>query len=608
MGFSGKQGALLGFWMVAITATSALLWQEERFLAVGGIPVAQITRTQKDVTYRGENDIRWKRLGAGKQYVYDGDKIATGKQSLALIDFGDGRAANVGSDTTMAISSIKQASGNTYILALSKGSVAIQKVNVSNPAIKTQFPIIIRSDGRDYLIEPGDERGVYRDDNGAKEFVGRRQPKPSRIATVESQPATKIDVPIAVVAGLLNESPINLQAQASVAAAPVELPAKDLNPKDVAIKELDAKDVSKVRPKVPVKSVPPVAVPVPVPVSVPTQMTLPSPPPTPAAPPAKAEPMQAANSSGSEIDLDLSAIGREYFSFQSLTSLKGDLGVLRWKEPVSARTTINGSQIEPAIELKSGENRKEMLLPRGGTLKLKLEDFGDLKAMTDRDGVPCAVLALRSGSKITQGATRPNWVFKGDAREIYICSYRDALGSLPLVVGLGSLEGGPVSPRPKIFPKPGSGNLKFQMVITTASQLSALFPIVYKNENFRIASTQGMASRGIFIARSGKVVMQLSGPGFNARNADQIREKIGGDIVFKGSRGALLDAAGITPDQLKEMVNRGDAQGRKIYLHKAGNLLPVSRGFLEERKEVASFVKSVASQLFSEKVEVIAYK
>jgi hypothetical protein len=102
--------------------------------------------------------------------------------------------------------------------------------------------------------------------------------------------------------------------------------------------------------------------------------------------------------------------------------------------------------------------------------------------------------------------------------------------------------------------------------------------------------------------------MQLSGPGFNARNADQIREKIGGDIVFKGSRDAILDAAGITPEQLKEMVNRGDAQGRKIYLHKAGNLLPVSRAFLEERKEVASFVRSVASQLFSEKVEVIAYK
>jgi hypothetical protein len=602
LGFSGKQGALLGFWMVAITATAALLWQEERFLAVGGVPVAQITRTQKDVNYRGENDIRWRRLGAGKQYVYDGDKIATGKQSLALIDFGDGRAANVGADTTMAISSIKQASGNTYILALSKGSVAIKKVNVSNPAIKTQFPIIIRSDGRDYLIEPGDERGVYRDDTGAKEFVGRRQPKPSRIATAEPQAATKIDVPIAVVASLLNESPINLQAQASVVAVPVELPAKDLNPKEVATKGLDAKDVSKVRPKVAVKSVPPVAVPVP------PQMSPPSPPAPQAAPPAKAEPMQAADSTGSEIDLDLSAIGREYFSFQSLTSLKGDLGVLRWKESPSARTNINGLQIEPAIELKSGENRKEILLPRNGTLKLKLEDFGDLKAMTDRDGVPCAVLAVRGGSKLTQGATRPNWVFKGEAREINICSYRDALDSLPLVIGLGSLEGEPVSPRPKIFPKPGAGNLKFQMVITTASQLSALFPIVSKNENFRIASTQGMASRGIFIARSGKVVMQLSGPGFNARNADQIREKIGGDIVFKGSRDAILDAAGITPEQLKEMVNRGDAQGRKIYLHKAGNLLPVSRAFLEERKEVASFVRSVASQLFSEKVEVIAYK
>jgi hypothetical protein len=590
LGFSGKQGILIGFWAVAIVATSALIWHEDRFLAVSGVPVAQIARTQRDVNYRGENDIRWKRIGGSTQKIYDGDKLATGAQSSAVIDFGDGRAANVGPDTTLALSSIRQTSGLTYIIALSKGSIAIQKISVSNPVIKTQFPIIIRSDGRDYLIEPGDERGVYRDDSGVKEFVGRRQPKLSKMARPEPPAAAKIDVPVAVVASLINESPVSLVDQTNVVMAPVEASIKEVVP----VESVQQKDVRKLGPK---KLVKPIVAPV---IAAP-QITSPL-------PPVRAEPLPLANNAGGDTDLDFSSLSREYYSFQTLMSLKGELGILRWKESSSARGLIKGAQLEPAIELKSGENSKEMVLPRTGILKLKIEDFGELKANTDRDGVPCAVLSIRVGSKATQGVAKPNWVFKGEPREIQICSYREALGNLPIVVSVASLEGGQASQRPKLFPKPSSGNQKFQMIVTTGSQLSALFPIIFKNESFRIASTQGMASRGIFIARSGKVVMQLSGPGFNARNADQLREKIGGDIVFKGPRDALLDAAGLTHDQLKDMVSRGDAQGRRIYMHKSGNLLPISRSFLEERKEVASFVKSVASQLFSEKVEVIAYK
>jgi hypothetical protein len=45
-----------------------------------------------------------------------------------------------------------------------------------------------------------------------------------------------------------------------------------------------------------------------------------------------------------------------------------------------------------------------------------------------------------------------------------------------------------------------------------------------------------------------------------------------------------------------------------VYVHRSGTLLPISRDFLEERREVAAFVKAVASQLFVEKVEIIAFK
>jgi hypothetical protein len=43
-------------------------------------------------------------------------------------------------------------------------------------------------------------------------------------------------------------------------------------------------------------------------------------------------------------------------------------------------------------------------------------------------------------------------------------------------------------------------------------------------------------------------------------------------------------------------------------VHRTGTLLPISRDFLEERREVAAFIKTVASQMFIDKVEIIAYK
>lgn len=586
MGSSGKQGVLLGFWLVAIGATAAIIWHEDQFLAVSGVPIARIARAIKDVNYRGENDIRWKRINAERQGVFDGDRLATGKQSEAMIDFGDGRAAHVGPETNLTLSSIKQASGLTYILALSRGSVSIQKAKVTNPNTKTRFPIIIRSDGRDYLIEPGDERGIQRDESGVKEFIGKRGPKNSSPIAREALAQTKIDVPAAVVASLIGQSPIEpdsepVQSMPVLEAAPPKSGKAISNPKALAA----------------------------MPASVMMTSTRPivSPSPVQSAP-VKSDTASQSPAVASGVEFDISGIGREYYSFQSLSGLKGDLGTLRWKEPPAVRAILNGVQSEPAVEFSAASSRKELVLPATGNLRLKLEDFGDLKATTERDGVPCALLSIKGGVKITRGADKPNWIFKGEAREIFVCSYRDSFENLPIAVSIGSLEGSPELTRPRLFNKPSGGNLKFQMILTTPSQLAALMPIIAKNENLRIASTSGMANQGIFIARSGKVVMQLSGSGFNARNVDQLREKIGGDLVFKGSRSALLEATNLTSDELMDLVGRSDAQGRRIYLQKSGNLIPVSRKFLEERREVASFVKSVATQLFTEKVDVIAYK
>lgn len=555
MGSGNKINLLFGAWLVCVAATVGLLWHEDKFFAVGGTPVATITKTQRDVSYRSEDDVRWKTLASSGQNVFDGDKVATGKRSSALIDFGDGRAANVGEDSGLTFSSIRQKSGLTYILGLSKGSVAIEKVTLaSTKAAKNQFPIIIRSGGRDYQIEPGEEKGITRDDRGVVEFKGRRKPRGAAKVSVVSPDVAPLPVPVPA----------------------IPLAAIEPVPQEASV-------------------VAPVAEPIPAPKHIPKPVV-----------PAKVKKPEV-KVAGTEIDLDTSHLKPAYYSFQSLAGSRGEIGNLKWKEPILTDLPADAAWT-PAVELYSSAGKKQLALPKGGlSLSLKTDDFGSLKSETQRDGVPCAILKMRGGAKMTiRGKTV--WTFSDSAKEVLICSYKDAGNNVPLVVGLASLAGDGNQSRGPIFPAPAGMGLGFQMIVTTASQYNSLLSLMTQSSSFRVAKAQGLAENGVFVAKGGKIVMQLAGSGFNAKSADQVRELTGADLVFKGARSSLYDASHLSVDQLKTMVAQNMAQGKKVYVQKSGNLFAVSRDFLEERREVAVFIKSIASQMFTERVDIVAYK
>ncbi len=587
---ASKQNLFIGMWLVGLSAVIGLLWHEDRFFATAGVPIAVISETQHDVTYRGEDDIRWKTIGGGGQSVFDGDKLATGPRSKAVIDFGDGRAANVGPNTHMVVSSIRQESGLTYIINLSKGSVAIQKKTILNRSAKTVFPVIIRTGGRDYLVEPGEERGVSRDEKGVKEFVGRKPPPRTAKNDVEQAPTNltpKITVPTTVVASLIEQAPIAVVGNTPIPGDPLSEASPLATP--AAIEDVPATATPRSE--------------VPAPLAVKKNLAKPAQPKIPKTPvvPVASPPAQAA---GSEIELDLSSLEREYYSFESLKEIRGEIGLLKWREPTMGSSNV---QWTPAVELKQGGNRKEVSLPRAGSFVLKLEDFGDLQDVERKDGIPCGRLEMRGGAKISEPGKKPIWSFAGETRQVLICSYKDAVSAMPLVVGVSSLEAGKVR-RAKLFKRPAAADLKFQMIVTTPSQFQLLLPMIAGSDNFRVASSKGLAPSGIFISRAGKVVMQLAGAGFTSASAEKIRQKISGDIVFKGSREAIYDGSKLTADELRGLISRSDAQGKKIYFHKSGNLVAVSRVFLEERQEVAAFIKSISSQMFTEKVMIVSYK
>ena len=563
--WSGRiEKILLGLWIVSLASITYLLINEDRFFAISGAPVANVIRSNHDVTYRSESDTRWKSIGGVLQGVFDGDKVATGPNSQATIDFGDGRAANIGEETSITLSTIRQSTGMTYIISMAKGSVAIEKLaTATSRKDKAKFPIIVRSGGRDFFIEPEEEKGIVKDDRGTVEFKGKRVRK-AKLPPKEEVPL------IALQPNVLEAIPV-VELVPSIPAPVTEVPI----PSPPIPAPEAPKPLARIK-KPPSK--PAVAIAAPVSIAAPAPVA-----------------------AGTEIKLDTSGMKSSYFTFQSLSAATGDLGVVKWLEPPSPPAGWS-----PVLEIANGGKIKIIDDLKGPERNLKIEDIGPLLSDLNFEGLPCALLGIRGGGKIVSGGI-PNVSFAGKPAQLRICSYRDAAINSPLVVGMSSI-GSQNYNRGKLFSAPQATDLKYQITVTSPVDYLSILPLMEQSKNLRVVRAQGLSPSGVYIAKSGKVVMQLSGPGFNAVAADKILGLSGGDFVFKGQRSALYDATSLTVDQLKAWVSKNSKQGKKVYVQKSGTLLSVSSDFLEERREVAAFIKSVAAQILTEKVEIVAFK
>lgn len=172
MSWNGQRSFLFGLWLVAITAAGFLLINEEHYFGARSLPLASLTKAENDVRYRGDSDYRWITiLGASHPKIFDGDKIYAGENSSATLQLGDGRIVVIGPETLLGFSMIQQKSGMTFIANLSRGSVEVRNGKSRGSSRRSRFPVIIRSDGRDYQVAPGDERRLVKDESGVKEVL-----------------------------------------------------------------------------------------------------------------------------------------------------------------------------------------------------------------------------------------------------------------------------------------------------------------------------------------------------------------------------------------------------------------------------------------------------
>ena len=572
MELATKKQISLTAWLIAVVAIGVSLFREDQFYALGGVGIATVSQKSRDVAYRSEDDTKWKQISRRDQSLFDGDRIATGPKSSATIDFGDGRVASLGEDTSISISTIRQSGGLIYIVNLPKGTVGIQK-SKRPPIKKTQNVIIVRSSGRDFNIEPGEESGIAKTEKGIVRYKGVVKPK----AVAALKPVEFVPLAISV-------------ASISVVTAAADLPGAELEylPAEVVV---PASAVPVVTPEV-VLVVAPEVLPV-LPVVVPKAAVAPK----------KYRPsvVQVAPVEGTEIDLDGSGLIQNSYTFQSLSQATGNLGILRWKEQ-----STKPSNWFPAVELVSGETRKKVVLKNRKGEMIDIADFGPLVKSTIKNRLPCAVLGVRGGAKMadkTDGA----WSFAGKTLEITVCSFRDLKDDVPLKIAL-SLSKYSGKPRSGIFSMPSTGELGYQIIVASPSQYLAMLPVMKESEKIDVLATSGMSNSGIYIAKKGAVLMQLTGAKIDSKVADHIREVVAGDLVFKGSRSALYDGSKLSSDELLAWVGENTDRGKSVFFQKDGTLIPISRNFLTERKEVADFVKNLSGQLFKERVEILSFQ
>src|SRR5262245_17297875 len=94
-------------WLTLFSTVVTALHRHRSFQAVDGRAIAKLSSQSGSVQTRSEEMVAWRDAGQG-QGLFEGDRVATGRQSTARINFGNGRELAMGEDSQIVISAIEQ--------------------------------------------------------------------------------------------------------------------------------------------------------------------------------------------------------------------------------------------------------------------------------------------------------------------------------------------------------------------------------------------------------------------------------------------------------------------------------------------------------------------
>ncbi len=150
---------LLLSWLVAVALLLISISMQQNFSARETPIVAEVQQSKGEVLFRGEKRMVWNEAQSGTGIV-DGDRVATGKESSALVKFRDGRTLALGNDSQVIISTITHSdSGLTFLVHLVKGTVIAD----SKKTCLNCRDIVLTSGGQSFVVASGKKEGFIRD-------------------------------------------------------------------------------------------------------------------------------------------------------------------------------------------------------------------------------------------------------------------------------------------------------------------------------------------------------------------------------------------------------------------------------------------------------------
>ena len=550
------------------------------------MPIASVSASLGKVKVRAHRRVSWKDVEA-KSKLYEGDRLATEKNSGATVLFSQGRAVKVGPNSLILISAIREGSDFNFIVDVQKGSVvgvmtAPRKRSTTATAV---LPIQLTAGKQSATVDLGKQVQIS---------VGNGVPaKVTELTLTAKQSAEPIAKLIQKIEPVFVDVPkIDLSAVANAASAitaisPKEIPVVTQDNALAKPSELNAATESRFQ----MKSAKDGAVSIPFAKDYLPFVTNPT-------------------------------DGALLWSFKSLQEMSETRLAFSLTPP---RRAPKGAVWQPIVEIGapgSGEHSEGMVLSGAGFKMQKIETTLGLVAkrgvISNLNGVPQITISYREGSLIkrtipapegeTQGKTETERSFAKSGRKLNILALGDvAAGQIAVTVDSLVKDTSEIPVDFVESKKPISVSAPYLSIrLESAADFKDLFGFIRGAGAVDFSRAPIADGSGVFIVRGQKIVAQLTGTLVpSKKDLADLLATLRGDFVFKGDKKSFVDAASRDGKTLKEIAGTMIKKGQVFYVMSANDLVAVNQEFVSKNGDVARFIENNASIIFTGQVEVL---
>ena len=604
---------LFGIWLVATAGSFFALDYESRMQFGQGSAIGTVDKVEGIAQYRASNLPVWL-YARGKQLVYDDNVVATGNRSSATISFSDGRSLNIQPNSQVAISSKRDTSNgeSAFVVALLSGAVALSKnpTASSDGAQGSPRPIILKVQDKEIKIsDPKTSLKVANSDNGAP--MVKISGGDAELSTAGSQTQ-----PIAISSGQAVSLPapaaaaIQLMAGGEAAGVKIVQTPPDVDTPDLAASNEGSAATAANTPNAPVAAeTEPVSanqenvdeamvsldgddyVRAPVKEEVVTT----NPPPMMMTPEVAVTPTPSPTRVVKNIEVIAPKPKSMLWTFAD--GFEDDLPTLIVTLPKSEDGILHEITPVDSTEPKFLEELLDDGTGRFNILGNSLKRFGRPGL---RNGVPILSLNLKLNVVDHLGTDQVG----GQNHRIDLARLKD-LTDQPVRIDLG-LDKSPLNLGPGWFSE-ATEIPDNQKQLSVEAQGKTIAPILRELINsrttFKLTVGPKPEKEGLFVVKGGRIIAAIKTKATDHEKATNIARRLGGDLMFKGDRSALIDPAKLIARG--EGFKSADLRGSdSIYAAVGGDLEEINSSVILESEAARDLILSEALAVFVKDVKV----